>query len=222
MLLPRALSLGFLLAIVLTGAFLVLQGQGSLLRGQGQKTANSAEALPPALFPAFPGEGGIPPVQRLPGRPPIRIRKTPVRREVVPGGTFTAEITVENIADAILRNLSLEERFDASLLAATPRGEGILRPNLLLFTIHRLEPGERWSGSYTLTVLQRTPPQTLETTAFVRGTDVEAAVSASRMATSVFTVIPLPKTGVDLLFHPPPAPSPGGGLSPRARTLPRG
>ena len=124
--------------------------------------------------------------------------KEPKHREISPGSDIRFSITVENATDAALHMLMVEERFDGDLLIVKDAGEGGVAPNAIAWTIPELGAGERWIAAYDLGLAGDTVPGTIETTAFVSGADLEGTASAPRLATSMLTVVSLPKTGVDL------------------------
>lgn len=188
----RSALIGILLAMVIVSGLLFFP------RREGGDSG-----LPPSLFPMFPSQNEEEPSRfRLPSEPFVKIERTPLKKEIAAGSSMRFVISVKNMSELTLQNLTIEERFDDALLSVKSVEQGTLGHNIILWKIPDMEPGERFSGSYTFQVLPTTPPQTIETTAFVRGEAIEESLSSSRMVTSVLTIISLPKTGADLLVSP--------------------
>ncbi len=189
----RSASIGLLLGLVIVmGLLLIPENRNFFLRRQGEGD------LPPTLFPMFPPRDEERPRMRLPSEPLVRIERTPLKKEIAAGSSMRFMISVKNVGDRVLENLTLEERFDDTVLSVRNVEEGILGQNRIVWKIPAMEPGERRSGSYTFQVLPLSSPQALEATAFVRGEAIEESLSSSRMATSVLNIVLTPKTGIDL------------------------
>lgn len=185
----RSALIGLVLALlIVTGLFIFPGREGS------------DSGLPPGLFPLFPSQIDEKSSRfRLPSEPFVKIERTPLRKELVAGSSTRFVISVKNVSEFALENLTLEERFDETLLSVKNiDSEGTLGKNIIVWKIPEIEPGGRFSATYSFQVLPDTIPQTIETTAFVRGEAIEESLSSSRMVTSVLTIISLPKTGVDL------------------------
>jgi hypothetical protein len=130
--------------------------------------------------------------------PLLRLTKAPSRREVTPNAKTPFSLSIENIGEETLNDLRVEERFDGSFLSVADTGGGTVGTNALAWNIDSLRGGERWLTTYRLHTALDAPRGALETTALVSGDDLRGTPTSSRMATSVLTVIPLPRTGVQI------------------------
>ena len=153
------------------------------------------ENLPPRLFPMFDERKE----EVQPVLPPIivEIRKTPTKQEAIQGSTIPFEITIRNLENHTLHNLTLDERFDDQILKVVDAGGGSISQNRLAWFIAALEPSEERTIRYSMQIQNDAPSVPLQTTAYVYGEDVQEMTSGLRMVSTDIAVIALPQSGVE-------------------------
>jgi len=181
----RPAMIGLALAMIIV-AFLILIPNRAGEPGMGN--------LPPRLFPMFDDQKK----EAEPFLPPIlvEIRKTPTKQEVIQGGTIPFEITIRNLENHTLHNLTLDERFDDQILKVVDAGNGSISQNRLAWFIAALEPSEERTLRYSMQIQKDAPAAPFQTTAYVYGEDVQEMTSGLRMASTNIAVISLPQSGV--------------------------
>ena len=113
-------------------------------------------------------------------------------------------MSVLNRGDEILRNLTVDYRFDSSKTSVQGVRNGTAGANQVTWTIASLNPGEKWEESFGLkasTALEN--GAIISSSVTVLGEDVSGVPTSQRSASKQLSVIKmLPKTGVplDLLF----------------------
>lgn len=169
---------------------------GILFLNLNRTSPNSS--LPPLLFPAFEPEkeSEIQSAFELP-KTLVKVSKTPMTAEVLPGGTLQYVLSIKNISDQTLHNLVVEERFDDGVMSATAYGSGSLSQNRIAWLIPVLEPEMDMRLRYEFH-LKKSLPDTFQTTSYVFGDELMDMTSASRMASSTIALIALPQSGVEL------------------------
>ncbi len=182
----RSALIGLALAAVLTMVVLMPKRAGE----------PTLEDLPDRLFPMFTeedvGEQIALPVDL------IEITKSPNLKEVSPGSPVSFSLSVKNISENTLRNLTLEERFESGKLTVINAGGGGVTANRLAWQIVALRPNEQRTVHYTLKVKDDVGAEPLQTTAYLFGEDLKYMTSSSRMISANIDIITMPEAGVEL------------------------
>ncbi|MBT3834907.1 hypothetical protein HOF56_01535 [Candidatus Peribacteria bacterium] len=146
--------------------------------------------LPPRLFPMFAHEEE--------GEVALRISKTPENRDTAPGSRFTWQVELENLGSKDLKNLKVEERYDASRISILDAHEGEIEENKISWEIDEIDSGNVWFARIEAEVPNDAENNSFSVTSYVSGDMIKEIPSSSRMATSSVTVVDLPETGADM------------------------
>ena len=144
--------------------------------------------------------------QPAPSRPvnPLRVSLTSAAGEITAGATARMTVAVFNRGDSVLRNLTVDYRFDGAKLSVQGARGATMSPNQASWTIPSLAAGAKWEESFAVKAdpaLQN--GTTLTSSVTVLGNDVSEVPASQRSASNQLSVIKmLPKTGVplDLLY----------------------
>jgi hypothetical protein len=187
----RSALIGILIAVLVVSGLIFLPERLS---------KSDVGDLPPRLFPMFPGEEEEmkEELEAMLPEARVRINKIPRKRELTPGNAVTFSLVVENISKIDLKDLTLEELFDATYLSVEEAGGGSIGENRITWNIPLLRPKQAWSTRYQLLLKPDTDTDELQTTAYVVGEDLQEMTSAERLISSTLTVIPMPEAGAKL------------------------
>jgi len=118
--------------------------------------------------------------------------------EVLAGGKTHITIRIDNPLPGSIRNLTITEQFDPSILSEISdiSGNGSIHGNLIIWEIPQIAAGKFWEGSYSARVDNRQGVQTT-VTARVSGQYVENFDQDDLSDTAIIGVVVLPQTGYD-------------------------
>ncbi len=131
----------------------------------------------------------------------VLLQKTADHTQVLAGGVVRFRLIVNNITDAQLSGLTVNDRFNASQFSvvdasgAKDSGAGTLE-----WSIPTLQPGDTWSVTYTLRAANDLPMGTMiSNLAALNGNGLDAIALDRRLsATKIAVVSTLPTTGAPL------------------------
>ncbi len=183
---------------------------------RGERVTFSHESLCPLLV-GEPPEEPVPPPPPSPTPPPpppsppptrpenpLRVSLSSATAEITAGATARLTASVFNRGTRILRNLTVDYRFDGTRLSVQGTQNGTIGTNQVTWTIPSLSPNEKWEESFAVRAgADLENGAILGSTITVLGEDLEDVALSQRSASRQLSVIKiLPKTGVplDLLF----------------------
>ena len=164
--------------------------------------SSSARATPTSSASSSSPSRVSPPVSIVSAPlPSLTVEKTANTAEVRPGSVVTYTIVVTNQGTATVRDILVDDRFDARQLAVTETAGGALTPSGLQWVIATLAPGERWVVRYRAEVLSGVQPgSAIPNTVLLTGDSLLDVPTTRRSQSAQVSVLGtvMPQTGVDL------------------------
>lgn len=129
-------------------------------------------------------------------RTSARVVHTIQQSEVLPGGLLRVTVGIVNTGRSTLRNLTLSEQFDASLIAIETLPAGALQQgNYIIWTIPSIYAGQRWSEEFVIRISAKAKPGTTSLTARLAGDALDGTPQDQLASTVTVGVATLPATG---------------------------
>jgi hypothetical protein len=118
------------------------------------------------------------------------------QNEVLPGGSVRVTIGIVNSGRSTLRNLTLSEQFDASIISIETLPTGAVQQgNYLVWTIPSIYAGQRWSEEFVVRVSAKAKPGTTSLTARIAGDTLDGTPQDQLADTATVGIATLPATG---------------------------